>query len=898
MNAYENKKTPAELLAEECDGLQNEPGVACDACPTTTEEAEQYQLDVFNGWGQMLERSMAKTVVAYECEGLANEPGMLIDTYPVTGEALERFQAKVFDGWGQVIKDGHILASDCVGLENEPGVLIDKYPVGGVEATLKHLDDMFLAWCGEEPAKVTINRKRVEDGGNLGYIIYEESAFLELPLEEQANLKKTLGRFCIVVPDGFFRWLDTDKYPTNIAPHAELFIAQMGDRYLIDANSGEGHVLQRIGESMKTLTTADYWVTDIGDVKLASMIDSFAADIAKVLAAIPFTASAKNGPGRPKKADEPQPNTPEYVEKERNKVLGRYHKILEDRYEDYAGYNAERILKKVKKIMAGRPVVMNDLERTGSLVPMRNGVYDLRTGRFRSAQPDDYISVWAPTTYDPNARNKNVEKFIDQFTCGREDLKDFLAQVLGVSLDLNMITRTLCELWGQTTSNGKSTIVKALVKCLGKGEENGLAQVLSNKAIGMPATASDDSAPTPSLGMIRDARILFASEPDKGMKVNWALVKQLTSGDTFQSRQLYKEMKNRPARATLIIDTNHALRVTDPTVFARGTIQVLPCDFKVTPKNKDDKIDEKLSTESAKSTIMNFILNGYKSFVKNGKQFCNPTCVQAALAKNKEQSDRIGCFVKENYVVGQSLTKKVALYPMWEEYRKWCQDNGYEHPEVYKTFCAYFESNERVYPKGELHNQMAICGLIKLSSSEEIHQIVTGDPVDWYIGEFMVEESQNDGQQLDMDGQAEPVKTVKLETIHSDYRRKVADAGGQALEFWPFYGELMGRRWNITMGNPGDTSSITATGWHIASKAELKAKQEAKVEARAAEIRRDVKSTLEKMNAEATAAVQVLMKVGMNKLLDGASDEARRVIMDAVTTGMDRELIINAIAHE
>lgn len=284
--------------------------------------------------------------------------------------------------------------------------------------------------------------------------------------------------------------------------------------------------------------------------------------------------------------------------------------------------------------------------------------------------------------------------------------------------------------------------------------------------------------------------------------------------------------------------------------------------------------------------------------MKNGKQFCNPTCVQAALAKNKEQSDRIGCFVKENYVVGQSLTKKVALYPMWEEYRKWCQDNGYEHPEVYKTFCAYFESNERVYPKGELHNQMAICGLIKLSNSEEIHQIVTGDPVDWYIGEFLVEEPQSDGQQLDVDGQAEPVKTVKLETIHSDYKRKVTDAGGQALEFWQFYGELMGRKWNISMGTPGDTSSITVTGWHIASKSELKTKQEAKVEARAAGIRRDTKDVLAKMDAEAAAAVRVLMKHGLNKLLDGASGEARRVIMDAVTTGMDRELIINAIAHE
>ena len=108
----------------------------------------------------------------------------------------------------------------------------------------------------------------------------------------------------------------------------------------------------------------------------------------------------------------------------------------------------------------------------------------------------------------------------------------------------------------------------------------------------------------------------------------------------------------------------------------------------------------------------------------------------------------------------------------------------------------------------------------------------------------------------------------------------------------------MGRKWNITMGTPGDTSTITVTGWHIASKSEMRTKQEAKVEARAAGIRRDVKNTLANMDIEAAAALQVLMRVGLDTLLKDASDEARRVITDAVKTGFDTEMIINAIAHE
>lgn len=649
---------------------------------------------------------------------------------------------------------------------------------------------------------------------------------------------------------------------------------------------------------MKTLTTADYWVADTNDVKLARMIDSFSKDIARAIAAIPFTVIEKKGPGRPRNTPAPQPGSPAAIEEERGKILNHYRKVLEDRYEDYAGYNAERILKKVKKIKADTPVVVNDLERTGSLVPMRNGVYNLRTGRFRSALPSDYITVWAPTIYDNRAHNANVEKFIDQFTCGRDDLKDFLAQILGVGLDLNLITRTLCELWGQTTSNGKSTLVKCLVACLGKQEQNGLAQVLSNKAIGMPTNAADDSCPTPSLGMIRYARLLFASEPDKGMKVNWAVVKQLTSGDSIPVRQLYEKPKIIPARATLLIDTNHALRVTDQSVFERDTIQVLPCDFRVNATNKDNDIDAKLSTESAKSTVMNFMLAGYKSYVVNGNQFAMPPCAQAALNKNKKQSDRIGCFMAENYDTGYPNTKKVHLRTMWDEYVTWCRDNGYTHPETYTSFCGYFEANSRTYTMGELHNQKALCGVAKRSSTEEVQTIITGNALDWYINEHLVEEAQSNGQQLDMDGQAEPVKKIKLETIHVDYKRKVTEAGGQALAFWQFYGELMGRRWNISMGNPGDTSTIMVAGWHIASKSELRKKQEAKVEARAADIRKGVKVALKSMDIEASAALQILMQYGINSLLDGVSDDVRRVIVDAVTTGMNREAIINVIAHE
>lgn len=806
---------------------------------------------------------------------------------------MNAYENKTAENW--------TLEDECAGLEKEDGIDICTCPVkengkdekATADACQDYMAVLFAGWYLADGG-----RKLYEVDDSLQYAIFERSYFHTLSKSKQQFYKKTYGRFCVIVPDYFFDWVNVWKYKLQISPMAQLWVDECGDSYRIDTNRGKGYVLTRVGEDTTMGTTADYWLLDKDDVKLKAAIDRFAEKVGKTMDMLPTTAKEKRGPGRPKATEEPQIGTPEYITRERNMVMGTYKKVLEDRYNAFAGYERKQIIERIKEKKQADAVTMNDLQRTGSLVPMVNGLYDLKAGKFRSARPDDYISAYAPTRYDPKAKDEHVEKFLNQFTCDRTDLKDFLAQVLGVGLDLNLLTRTMCELWGESTTNGKSTIVKALVACLGKGDQHGLACELPPTVIGMSASSNDDSRITPSLGMIGASRIMFASEPKAGMKVDWALVKRLTGGDVITINEKYEKAYNIDARATLVMDTNHALRVDDHTLFARGTIQVIPCDFQITEDIKDKEIDAKLSTESAKSTFMNFMLAGYKSYIGKGKQFTNPPCAQAALVKNKEQSDRIGCFLKENYIMGQAASKKVHLRQMWEEYRDWCLSNGYQHPEVYSSFCRYFENKPQTYQTGELHSQKALCGVVKLSSSEEIHNVITGDPVDWYIREYLVEEPQSDGQQMDMDGQAETVKEVKLETIHSDYKRKVTDAGGQALELRQLYGELAFRGWNIAMGTPGDTSSITVTGWHIASKAELRMKQEAKVEARAAGIRRDTKDVLAKMDTESAAAVRVLMKVGLNKLLDGASDEARRVITDAVTTGFDLEMIINAIAHE
>lgn len=729
----------------------------------------------------------------------------------------------------------------------------------------------------------TMERKRYVEDKELKYAICEEGWFNEQTEGEQKRLKE-YGRYCVIVPDHFFDWVDLKKYKDNLTPHAEMWLDEYGDTYAVDAVHGTGHMLRRVGTDPKEKTTADYWFEDADDVQLTAAIDAFAAMIGEAMDALPFEKVDKDKDSKKDTtADEEEktPGTPEFVIKERNKAMGILHDALEKRYNAYAGYERDKIIQRIKKSKQGEMVRMNDLKTTGSLIPCMNGVYDMRKDKFRSAVASDYISIFAPTWYVPDAKDAAVTKFLSEFTCGRKDLEDFIAQVMGVALDMNMITRTMCQLWGEKTTNGKSTIIKAWVATLGNSEQHGLAVQLPYTVIAMGRNANNDSKVTPSLAMIRDSRVMFASEPPKGMRVNWAQVKRLTGGDVVPVNQKYRAQYNLIARASMVIDTNHSLRVDDGTVFERGTMQIAPCDYEVTEAKKDKDLDAKLSTESAKSAWLAWMIAGYKMYVDNKKQFTNPPCVQAALEQNMQESDRIGRFMSENYVVTTDNSKKIMMKDLWNEYCEWSKGNGYDHCETYPIFTKYFENKPKAYTVGKRENQKALCGVIKndeFSSPVARAPVITGDPVDWYFQNHMKK-----------NGAADADKEIQLIAFYTDYMRKVEAAGGTAMDIWQLFGVLLSKGMTVTMGTPGAAGEIKMKGWHMKTDKERELERKEKLEREKNKLWRSVNHALEKVSDEDRKAFIIIRNLlkssGLDDILNGMEPEVKAVIIDKIMTG-------------
>lgn len=234
------------------------------------------------------------------------------------------------------------LEDECCGLADEPGVDIESCPITADEAA--EYQAVLFAWWWDANASYGSRKSIVSNTRQ--YAIFEKSYFNTLSPIERQNYRKLYGKFCLVMPDGFFDWVNTEKYKMKETPLAQMWIDQMGDRYCIDID-GQGHALTRVGEDKAMGTTADYWLPDRNDVMLKSMVNDFAETIGHTMDMIPVKVKEKRGPGRPPKEAEPNEGTPEFVAEERDKVMRYYRETLSKRYDAFAGYSRDLIIRRI-----------------------------------------------------------------------------------------------------------------------------------------------------------------------------------------------------------------------------------------------------------------------------------------------------------------------------------------------------------------------------------------------------------------------------------------------------------------------------------------------------------------------------------------------------------------------
>ena len=322
------------------------------------------------------------------------------------------------------------------------------------------------------------------------------------------------------------------------------------------------------------------------------------------------------------------------------------------------------IVNQIIKLMinGGKMNLTDEIEEKVYPVQFRNG-WILSNNKDMLKMSGVFTPFNMNVNYDPSANDENVINFINWFCQGDKDLIGLFEEILGHILMTEKFPHHIFFFIGNTGNNGKSTMLNMI--------ENWTSNLHSTVAL-------EQFEKPENLALLIDKLVNCGDDIKASMIEDSRAMKTITSGNKILCRPLYvNPFEFRPA-STLIFTCNEIPFFKDKSGGVARRVVCFPCDAQVEEGKRDMEMDYKLSTDSAKSTLLNLALNGLKRIYDNHGQLTKVDAVTQATEKYLLESDNIAMFFEENDIDGMcdnlannTFTK---LYVIYTEY---CKESGY-----------------------------------------------------------------------------------------------------------------------------------------------------------------------------------------------------------------------------
>jgi putative DNA primase/helicase len=311
------------------------------------------------------------------------------------------------------------------------------------------------------------------------------------------------------------------------------------------------------------------------------------------------------------------------------------------------------------------------LDRDPFLLNAPNGTIDLRAGTLRPHRRDDLLTRRVAAAYEPDALAPTWEAFIERVQPDKTQ-RHYLHKMAGAAALGHNEDELLHVLHG-SGANGKSRFVFTVAAALGDYSATADAQLL--------LAGQRHRAGQPELVRLRGARMLVAGETGEGDRLNVALVKALTGGDTIACRLLYENaiVEFVPVFSPWLV-TNHrpAIREQSEAIWRR--VRLVPFTVTIPRRDRDPALQGKLLAELG--GILAWIVSGASLYLEEGLDA--PDAVETATNAYRDEEDIVGRFIADRCDVGDNTywTAASDLYGAW---KGWCIANG-EDPGTQTAF--------------------------------------------------------------------------------------------------------------------------------------------------------------------------------------------------------------------
>ncbi len=324
-------------------------------------------------------------------------------------------------------------------------------------------------------------------------------------------------------------------------------------------------------------------------------------------------------------------------------------------------------------------IIPNRLDVNPWLLNVLNGTLDLRSGKLTPHRRGDLITKIAPVNYDPAAAYpQKWFSFLDRIMAGSFGLIGYLQKLVGYCLSGDTREKCLTVLNG-VGDNGKTIFTSTINGMLGDYAQETPVETLMIKR--------NESIPN-DIAALKGARLVTASEGERGQRLAESLIKRLTGGDKISARFLHQEFFEFVPEFKILLSTNHkpVIRGSDNAIWNR--IHLVP--FGVTIP-KSEQVPRTVMLEQLREEwpgILRWAVEGCLLWQNEG--IAKPDEVAQATDDYRAGSDVIGGFISDCCTLHDLAKCRTA--DLYAAYVGWCGGNK-EEPLKARTFGDILEEH-------------------------------------------------------------------------------------------------------------------------------------------------------------------------------------------------------------
>ncbi len=302
------------------------------------------------------------------------------------------------------------------------------------------------------------------------------------------------------------------------------------------------------------------------------------------------------------------------------------------------------------------------------ILPVANGVVDLRAGFLTPGSPEYFTSPGSPFPFLERAICPRFSRFLQEICSFDEAKVHFLQKIFGYCATARTDEQKFFVFLGDGAS-GKSSLMRIISGVLGS-----LAGSIPVETVLRGKGTLAGNAARPDLRLLAEKRLLVATEPDEGRRFDEGLLKSWTGEDELAARGLYAAtVENIRPTAKLVVLANTAPRFSGDAYPMRRRITVIPFAAHIRPGAGPGEIErvrglaEQILCDEG-SGVLGWIVEGALRWQAEGLSD-EPVCVIDAGRAYQDENDAFAEFFDEEIeIFPPGIERKADVFTRFQSF--------------------------------------------------------------------------------------------------------------------------------------------------------------------------------------------------------------------------------------